>query len=297
MLYECHGLTWASELPLPELAHGSSVAAPDVEITLGLIEQPEEDVWRVGSAIAGDLDRFWLDVPGVARFLVEGGRRIVVEPAEGSHPDEVRLYLLGSALGAVLYQRGLLVLHGNAFRHGAAVVLAVGHSGAGKSTLAGELHLRGFDVFSDDVVAIDAEGFTVPGPPRVKLWQDAADLLGVSVDGLPRVRPQDDKFHMAIDAPPTQRLPVAAVYVLERHEEHDLELVHVAGTDRLGVLMTHTYRAALVDAPGQRRRHLQRCATLAARSRVVRVLRPAGSYRPAATADAILADISAHHGA
>jgi hypothetical protein len=57
---------------------------------------------------------FRLDVPGVARCRVEEGKNISIEPLPGSSPDKVRLFLLGSTMGALLYQRGFIPLHGSA---------------------------------------------------------------------------------------------------------------------------------------------------------------------------------------
>ena len=124
-----------------------------------------------------DGGRIGIDVPEVGRYACSDGVLITVEAAPGASEDALRLFLLGSALGCLLTQRGLLVLHGNAFVVDGGCAVVLGHSGAGKSTLAAEMHRRGHLVLSDDVVPVDAAGRAIPGWPRIKLWQDALDRL------------------------------------------------------------------------------------------------------------------------
>ena len=63
------------------------------------------------------------------------------------------------------------------------------------------------------------------------------------------------------------------------------------GAATFGLLHEHTYRNELINGPGPTAQHLEQCARLVAAARVSRVRRPAGTMTPAATADAILADI------
>ena len=129
------------------------------------------------------------------RFLVRQGREIIYEPLDGSDEDSIRVFMLGSCIGALLFQRGFLVLHGNAFEVDGQGVMCVGQSGAGKSTLAAEMMRRGHRVIADDVCPVDSAGNAIPGMPRIKLWQDSADKLGVNTSELKRIRPLLEKFN------------------------------------------------------------------------------------------------------
>ena len=79
---------------------------------------------------------------------------IVAEPRQGVPDSNVRLFLLGSAMGALLHQRGLLPLHTNAVEVGGRAFAFMGKSGAGKSTLAAWFHDRGFRIVADDVCVV-----------------------------------------------------------------------------------------------------------------------------------------------
>jgi hypothetical protein len=191
-----------------------------------------------------------------------------------------------------MMQRDHLVLHGNAIRVGDAVAVVLGHSGSGKSTLAAEFARRGYDVLSDDVVPVDAGGRAVPGYPRIKLWDDALERLGVGTDGLERINDDHEKFQLPLRRGGLEPLPLRWVYVLERHAGSELTVEPVHGALTFSLLHEHTYRNELVHGPEASARHLQQCSRLMRTARLARVRRPAETMTAEATADTILADIA-----
>lgn len=287
-MYTGYGLLVDSALPLPEL--GVAEPAPaDVVIRTGPVPAPGPGATLLPLGLWLEGDRIGVDVPDVGRFAAEGGRRITVDALPGTPPDVVRLFLLGTAFGALLLQRGHLVLHGNAFRVGDACAVVLGRSGAGKSTLAAEMHRRGHDVLSDDVVPIDAEGRALPGWPRIKLWQDALDRLGRDSSDLRRIRAEHAKFHVPLDRADLGPLPVRWLYALDRYDG-PLRITPVTGAAVFTTLHEHSYRNELLVG-AHRRTHLARSAALAATTRLARVDRPRGVDSVVASADAVLADI------
>lgn len=293
-MYAGYGLVLDCEIPLPEL--GPQLPAvranrADVVVRLGAVDAPTPAATLLPHGMWIEGERIGIDVPDVGRFLCEAGARITVDPLPGTEPDVLRLFLLGSAFGALMVQRGHLVLHGNAFRVGDACAVVVGHSGAGKSTLAAEMHRRGHDVLSDDVVPVDDAGRALPGWPRLKLWADALDRLGVPTDDLRRVRDSHAKFHVPLDRPALAPLPIRWIYTLDRHDE-PLRITRLGGAEVFTSLHEHSYRKEILVG-AHRRTHLARSADLAARVRFARVDRPRGVDSVHASADAILADIAA----
>ena len=101
----------------------------------------------------------------------------------------MRLYLLGSAMGMLLHQRGLFRSTPMPSRSTARRFAFMGHSGAGKSTLAAWFHDEGYRILADDVSVIGfGEGGqpTVrPGLPRLRLWRDALDATGRDPGDIP----------------------------------------------------------------------------------------------------------------
>ena len=109
--YWAYGLRIQADMDCPELPSVSvEMGNPDVTIRLlppaaNALESLENGYYEVQPEV------FRLAVPGVALYRVEDGRRIFITPLPDVPIEKIRLFLLGSALGALLYQRGLFPLH------------------------------------------------------------------------------------------------------------------------------------------------------------------------------------------
>lgn len=208
-----------SSLYLPELLPWRGEDRPlDVEILVDFIPEPaaapiftlpHSRLWANGD--------FLLELDGVGRFWVEGGRRVVVEPAPNPSESELRAFLLGSVFGVLCHQRGLLPIHASAVRMDGSAVLIAGISGAGKSTLAAGLSARGHALATDDVAAFDPNNSRLlPSFPQRKLARDVLKTLNMKDEGLVTHRPGQAKFRVpaVADFDPVP-LPLAAVYILD----------------------------------------------------------------------------------
>src|SRR5690606_9400088 len=109
-VYEAFGLRIESEWPLPELAIASNLAADaDVHIRVAEAERRLRD--NSMEYVDGKL---YVQIQDAALYCIEEGNMITVSPTAQASEDKVRLYLLGSCMGALLLQRGVLPLHGSA---------------------------------------------------------------------------------------------------------------------------------------------------------------------------------------
>jgi hypothetical protein len=273
--YQVFGLTLKSALSLPCLPSAGE-GAPEIEIVFGAVrENGLEDPVEADPYSQSKPGQVWLRIPGAARFLITGGNQILIDPESGADGQTLRLFVLGSCMGAILHQRGCLVLHGSALRFGDQCVVFVGDSGAGKSTTAAALHLRGHDILADDISVIDSQGRVQPGFPQMKLWAATADLLGLDTGALARIRPQADKYAFPVDEGFCDRaLPLAAVFVLRTHEKPDLLVETVRGMEKMNLLIQHTYRFGYVRGMGLQPRHLMQCGRLANLVPITAVTRP-----------------------
>jgi hypothetical protein len=157
--------------------------------------------------------------------------------------------------------------------------------------LAAELARRGLDVLSDDVVPVTEAGMALTGYPRIKLWDDALERLGVPTAGLERIHAAHEKFQLPLQRTSSEPVRLRWIYVLERHPGPELSLEPVHGALTFSLLHEHSYRNELIHGAEPVARHLEQCARLVATARVTRVARPAATMTAEATADAILADI------
>lgn len=257
--YSLFGLTVRSSVPLPGLFAAGECVEPDVHIDRGRISEAD-DAPEGLSQVDGGLV---LVVGDVARFKIEDGKRIVVDALPGVPERNVRLFLLGSAFGALLHQRGLLPLHANAVEIGGKAVAFMGHSGAGKSTLAAWFHDKGYRILADDVcvVRFDDEGraLACPGVPHLRLWSDAIRFTGRSADDFTRsyvgADEELEKFDVPIaaDDPIRGESALAAVYLLQQGDRFAIEpLIGVAAAQ---AIFENTYRGRFLSAASARNSH------------------------------------------
>lgn len=199
-----YGLRIASTVPLADLPPWTGDGrVADVGVDVGPVP-PLADPVVDGPflQVASDGTSRYL-VPGVAAWRVAAdGSRITVDPVEDPAGAAQRTFLYGSVFAIVGLRRGLLPLHAACLQCTGGAVAFAGPSGVGKSTLAARLVRRGFPVLADDVTMLDlaAPGgpLVLPAFPRLKLWQDAMDRLGLPAEGLERARPTLDKFHLPV---------------------------------------------------------------------------------------------------
>lgn len=299
MRHTAYNLSIASDIDLPELLPDraeSSALPADVRIRFADVQhQALVDAQQLGPFLWANRENLLLEVPHVARFLVQNGNAIAIDPAPGIDEDSIRVFLLGSAMGALLFQRGQLVLHGNAIRIGDQCMVCVGHSGAGKSTLAAGFMQRGYEVLADDVVPVDQACRALPGFPRIKLWRDVADQLQIDTRGLRRIRPNLEKFNYPLGRQfAGQPLPIRWVYALGSDNIDQIRFDPIQGMQRFLPLHNNTYRMRFLQGMALKPEHLQLCGRLAGKIRLARVTRPKAGFGLDALIDQLLADMAAH---
>ena len=112
--YRAYNYLIESELKFPEflpaVEDDVDFSGPPVVIRYGDVPAELENPTGRGVLYQASAHQFLLKLDGVARYLVCNGNEIVVEPAPGSLASDVRVFLLGSCFGALLHQRGVLVL-------------------------------------------------------------------------------------------------------------------------------------------------------------------------------------------
>jgi hypothetical protein len=294
-IYRLYGLAAQSDWPLHECLPAAPDALPDISIINGLVPAHGIDAGSDNPYEQSIEGEFWLNVEAVARYWIRNGREIIIEPYPEADDESIRVYLLGSAIGALLFQRGLLLIHGNAIEVGDACLVCVGDSGAGKSTLAAAFLRHGHRLLADDVVPVSEDGMATPGFPRIKLWGDAARQLGIETAGLRRIIPDMDKYNVPLGGRFCDTLlPVKWVYVLEPSEGDDFVLEPFEGMARFEPLHENTYRVHFLDHMDLKPRHLRQVAELAGRIRMARIRRPKQGFRLAELVQFILDDVERH---
>ncbi|MBX7513214.1 hypothetical protein K3179_01495 [Qipengyuania sp. GH38] len=242
------GLAVASDLALPEWQDFAGGEGGDVRIILSDAAMPgcsEAD----GTIIDGDKIRFAID--GIGVWEITGGHTIRIHPRPHAQERELRLFTLGSAWGALGYQRGLAMWHGSVVEKIGGAIIFCGETGMGKSTTAAAMLSQGWALVSDDLSRVDADTkgpVVYPASTRIKLWRDAIERFGWDSHILQRDHFRDDKFHLS--APDHHGgagpLPLRAIFVLAEGNTLEIERLegHRAAT---AVLAATVYRPEMLE--------------------------------------------------
>lgn len=244
------GLQIESSLPLPEWrVFEQEIPLRPVDVTIRRTTSAEV-AWEETPFVCADEYRF--RIPDVAMYRVLHGNEIHISPASQASLREIRLYLLGTAWGALCYQRDLLVLHASAIQVSEEAVAFCAAPGHGKSTIAAWLTEAGYPLVSDDLVRCDlpaiGQPILYPTAARLKLWQDALNALAWENAPLERDHFRHEKFHMQlIGDQPRKPVPLRALYLLEWG---DFSLTRLTGQTALRRLIAAaTYRGVLSVPP------------------------------------------------
>lgn len=254
--YRISGLAVASDMNLP----GAVPLAPppdriDVRIGCGSVPMQLENPQACGPFWQLTDRQFLLTLPDIGRFLACDGTELTMDAAPDTDPADGLPFLLGTGLGALLYQRGGVLLHASAVADGAGGAIAVcGMSGMGKSTLAAALCQRGKRFISDDVcaVALDAQGRPVlwPDGRSLKLFDQSIDQLGLAHARGTEIRTGSGKHYVE---PPSgndgKAAPLTAVYVLRNVKScRNQNIERLAPLDAAQTLLNYNYRRRLALA-------------------------------------------------
>ena len=289
-VYTVAGLRVVSDLQMPGLLPGPSLddhpGAADVTVARAVLPP---------AAMANAHHELNFEIADLMRMSMRHGTTMLYDPLPDALADDMALYLGGTGFGALLHQRGMVLLHASAVRIGDAAVLFCGPSGAGKSTLAAALVEAGHDHVADDFCAIsfaaDGTPMVAPDGRRHKLWDSA--LASHHRKGV-AVRSDMAKYYVDPRRVVTRPLPITAIFELAVGE--DIQLRPLTAVETIAQLRINAYRPHLVAMMGQSRLYFDAAVKTAKRARFVRLERPLIFERIAEVIDAIQQHLSQNKG-
>lgn len=300
--YRAFGLRIHSDIEFPELPAWENgmqdTVADEVVVRFAYLAEEWAEWTRQGGIWRADARRFMFRIAGAAIFEIRDGAVIEVCPEPNADPDELRLFVLGSCMGAVLMQRGLLPLHGSAVVIDGRAYGIVGESGAGKSTLAAAFLQAGYRLASDDVIALRFEPgsdrpLVIPSYPQQKLWQQSLDGFGMPSDRLRPIFKRETKFAVPLaDGYRQEPVPLAGLFELVKSERSEARIGPVPKLKRLPLLYSHTYRQFWLERMGLLDWHFRMSARLASEVGVYRLERPMEGFTAPSLVACILRELS-----
>jgi hypothetical protein len=276
--YRICGLSVVSDIVLPGLVAGEPGCAPQVTIRRGPVPEALSDPKLVGPTWQIGGQQFLLDVPDIARFLLNNGEEIVFAPESDASLEDVPVFILGTVFGILLHQREQIVLHASAVEVSGKAVAFCGPSGAGKSTLAAALAQRGYRLITDDVCAISLSG-AIPivhsDGRQLKLWTQAIENLEMQKSRGSPVRSGLEKFYVNPRKATTRALQLGAIYILrETGPKEAVGIQRLNVVDSACLLEEQAYRPELVRRLQQKEHYFHAAARIVNECGIFHLARP-----------------------
>jgi hypothetical protein len=132
----------------------------------------------------------------------------------------------------------------------------------------------------------------IPSYPRTRLWAAAADKLSIDTTGLSRTRPNMDKYERQVpDQFWDEEAPLVRIYHLAGPRGDDLSLRQLGDIEAFQTVLENTYRRLLLVGATPCSKHFELVTSTARSTAVLRVVRPANTFRLTELADLIMSDL------
>ena len=283
--HQAYGLVFGSPFPLYTLAES------DLPVDVEIIVDKE---YTVPNGVVVPQNSYTF-LPGTNSAIcqyddagliaIEDGSTIRINPVSHVDSKTMSQMLLSVLMRLLLHQRGLLVFHaGGVIINGKSVAFC-GYSGQGKSTLVAYLDAKGFPFITDDILAVnvgkDGAMNIFPGPAQIRLWPDSLAAIGEQPENVPTFYERYDKrLFRGVHQLTSQLPPLTRIYVLESASSEDTHIEALGPARALQYVMTYSSVGELTMArkdvfkdSSDRLRHLNKCAVIAQKVPVRRLIR------------------------
>lgn len=269
MKYICYGITLESPFHCPELP--ASELDADVVVKWGRIGAASYDWLNEGACYKAAPSKYLLSVPGLADYLVEDGRSVTIERAPDGDEDWLRLHFYNEVMGALLWQRGNLLLKGCVLERDGKGIAFVGPSPSGKTMTAARLSQQGYRVVADGFFSVAGNDASrvMPGYPRLMLWERSLERLNMPAKDLKPVRKGMLRYYWPLEQSfCNEPVKLETVYVHSFCGEPGLSVAKAVGAKKLLTLVDNRYHPELPTPLGVAGATARIAATLAKQTEV-----------------------------
>ncbi|CAG5069488.1 hypothetical protein DYBT9623_02224 [Dyadobacter sp. CECT 9623] len=245
--YKAFGLNIRSEIPLSELLTGDANASVDLHIKIGGVVLPtltKTQIYRraARASFGQSEDNLYLFWENIAAFQARNGNILIVDTFSDD-ANLLSLFTISEALGLILFQRGLFLLHSSSVMVGDEAWCFMGAPGTGKSTTAAAFIKAGCQLLSDDLTAIKIEENgkvnVIPAYPQLKIWNKTVEGLHYEMADLSPVSEGVNKFaYQPKSTFPDQPVALGKLFFLHKAKNR-AATEHLSITELPGELIKH----------------------------------------------------------
>jgi hypothetical protein len=222
MLFKAFNLNIKSDfdLKLPNAEGEADVFFIEKRIENSKLEITKVYRKNTTAKVAFDSENIYLNWHEIADFQVVSGTKLFYQLLCDDY-DLFRIFALSEALGLILFQRGIFLLHGSAVLIDNQVSVFVGVGGAGKSTTVAAFAKASYLVLSDDLVAIqfiDGKPYVIPSFPHIKIWENSLDGLQIDKTKLEPAFEGHNKYFLCLSYQnyPESPVPLKKIHILQK---------------------------------------------------------------------------------
>ena len=281
--YMVYGLKVKSQIKFDEFIEDTnSDDIYDVEIINGDISEEICNKVRNGRKVFTSNHIVWFHIDNIATYVIENGNKIIVKSYDNAELKDIKSYIVGSCFGHLLYQKGILAIHGGALGINNKAIVFVGESGSGKSTLTTALRLKGLGFLSDDLAAIDlGEQISVnPGYPGQRLCKDGMDMFKYSKCEFTRID-LDKKTKYTIPVNESfikEKTKMEAIIEISVDDTEKVKFEEIKGSEKLKLLLRNTYCLNSVKHLGVSKEYFFKCLAVVKEIKMYKLTRPRSGF-------------------
>ncbi len=243
--YHIYGISIETPFPIKQVLETEKM--PQVIVEIGKIDKKPEEYPHHRKSFYSDKDDFLFDMKHVAKYRVQNGNLITIQPANGADMNEIPKYFMTSTMGALMHQRKIIPLHASVVETEQGCIAFSGPSGIGKSTIAAALLKKGYRIIGDDVCAIHIDDMNrplvYPGYKFLKLNPESARALDMDLNDYEIYHPSIEKYLIPIEKDfCDQKHYLKTLYLLRRSDDGLFTQNEVVGVKKINVLLRSTYR-------------------------------------------------------
>lgn len=267
--YEVFGLQVSCSFKLGHYPPAPSPGAPDVVLIKKKLARPvdglDQTVYKPYSVYNQDF--YYLEISGIARFLIQGKDTVYLEKMPGAKWNDVFAFLFDTIFTVLLMKNEIFVFHASAVAFGRKALLFCAGGGLGKSTLAASLAAnRGARIIEDDRCLLEfnkrSGNFQVRNQfPFIELWKPqhgfASRIKGVDKGYAIRTAIAKKRFPIHAHVPARAVRLDKIVLVNMNQMEDKIEYDQITGIEKVRVVKNYTHLDHMLKPLGKSTAHFK----------------------------------------